>query len=87
MKIGCECFEYDSIIYASIGTLRKYSKSAIEYHYRYLPLKERFDKAGFDLKIAPAGEPWYNTATHTVMTTGMIYASKRECALEEPQFP
>ena len=78
MKMDCEGCEYDSIVYASDDTLRKCKKYAIEYHYSYLPIKERLEKAGFDIKIKPPGESWYNTRTHTVMTTGMIYASRKE---------
>ncbi|MEM3489920.1 MAG: FkbM family methyltransferase [Nitrososphaerota archaeon] len=74
LKMDCEGCEYDSIIPASRDTLRRIKRWAVEYHYEYDPIVEKFKSSGFSVEVKPAGGPWYNRSTKTVMTTGMIYA-------------
>lgn len=78
LKMDCEGCEYDCIITSPNDTLRKIKRYAIEYHYTYEPSMKKFRDAGFAVKSHPSGDAWYNRSTRTVMTMGMIYASRED---------
>ena len=49
LKMDCEGCEYDIILSASKDTLSKFSDIQIEYHHGYRSLKEKLEKAGFNV--------------------------------------
>lgn len=69
LKMDCEGCEYN-LLDEDNGTLRKFKRIQIEYHYGYERLKDRLEKAGFNLKYT---EPVLG-ANNKNMRMGYIYA-------------
>ena len=54
LKMDCENCEYTSILSASNETLQKFTHIQIEYHDGFQNIKERLEKAGFDVSLPSA---------------------------------
>jgi len=60
LKMDCEGCEYDSILTASMDTLKIFDEILLEYHHGYLDLKKKLKKCGF------------NVSSTTPISTGFI---------------
>ncbi len=67
LKIDCEGCEYDVLLEARDSDLRKFEQIELEYHYGYLNLKEKLEKAGF--RVARTIPKNY---------LGLIYATRKD---------
>lgn len=76
LKIDCEGCEYNVILNAPVDTLRKFDQIVMEYHYGYLDIKEKLERAGFMVKNT---KPKYNfnSDTDNDMLIGMLYAERQ----------
>jgi FkbM family methyltransferase len=75
LKMDCEGCEYDTILYTSANTLRRFTLIQIEYHYGYKNLAMRLKSAGFLVKTT---RPHFRTSPNANtphMYVGMLYAS------------
>lgn len=52
LKSDCEGAEYDILLGADDNTLEAFDEIMLEYHYGYINLKERLERAGFDVNIS-----------------------------------
>ena len=55
LKVDCEGYEYDIFFETDDASLRAFREMQIEYHYGYLNLKERLEKAGFKVRTIGMG--------------------------------
>lgn len=80
LKVDCEGCEYDVILKASDSDLGKFEQIQIEYHYGYLNLKNRLEKAGFKVKNTMPRASRNPDRESRNMFLGMIYAHKTQIA-------
>jgi FkbM family methyltransferase len=74
LKMDCEGCEYDTILSASDTILRQFSHILIEYHDGYKDLKERLEKAAFEVNpIKITGEAGGPTALPKIESPGKWY--------------
>lgn len=67
LKIDCEGCEYNVLLEAQDSDLRKFKQIQLEYHYGYLNLKKKLEKAGF--RVARTIPNQY---------LGLIYATRKD---------
>jgi len=75
LKMDCEGCEYDSILNANCGTLLKFRRIMIEYHYGFESLETKLKKCGFNVKHTLPHVSINPNASNKRMITGFIYAS------------
>lgn len=78
LKVDCEGYEYSIFLEADDASLRTFREMQIEYHYGYLNLKKRLEKAGFRVRTLGMG------ARVISMLTGCpAYCRNEEAALKD----
>ena len=77
LKIDCEGCEYNVILCASVDTLRKFDQIVMEYHYGYLDIKEKLERAGFMVKNTKPKYNFNDAADNPDMLIGMLYAERQ----------
>ena len=76
LKIDCEGCEYGALLKANDSDLRKFEQIQVEYHYGYLNLKRRLEKAGFEVSKTLPKCSYDLEAENRKMLIGLIYAEK-----------
>jgi FkbM family methyltransferase len=76
LKMDCEGDEYPIILESNDETLRNFSEIVLEYHYGYLNLEKRLQKAGFSTKRVNRVRKLYNPQTGNCMYVGLMHAKR-----------
>ena len=76
LKIDCEGCEYVVLLKANNSDLRKFEQIQIEYHYGYLNLKRRLEKAGFEVSKTLPKCAYDLEAENREMLIGLLYAKR-----------
>ncbi len=76
LKIDCEGCEYGVLLKAEDQDLRKFEQIQIEYHYGYLNLKRKLNKAGFKFSITSPANLSNPQAENSNMLIGLLYAER-----------
>jgi len=76
LKMDCEGCEYESILNENDETLKTFKRIQLEYHYGYEKLKEKLERAGFNVKYTEPKKSHNTDATNPDMEIGYIYAEK-----------
>ena len=77
IKMDCEGCEVN-LLEESDDTLRQFKRMQIEYHYGYEKLKERLERAGFDVNYTQPKRMNVYSVTNTKMIYGYIFATRQE---------
>lgn len=76
LKIDCEGCEYDIVLSSTKEILQNFTQIQIEYHYGYLNLKEKLEKCGFRVRVAPPRISKKLSNNKSRSYVGFIYAEK-----------
>lgn len=78
LKLDCEGAEYDILLGADRGLLRRFSTIMLEYHYGYENLLEKLKSAGFEVKLC--GRPKYDcnpALENRFLRVGVLLAERK----------